>query len=467
MKCKRAMSILLAAIIAISLVPGLSIGASAATNGHSQSEAVNWANAQVGKSLDYDGVYGCQCVDLIKYYYAWMGVASYAHGNACEYQSNALPAGWTRVYSGFRPGDIGVWKPSYNYNGYSTGSAGHVGIIVAASGSTLTVVNQNFAGASYCTKNNFPTAVIACAIRPDFSSNSTALTSSWSGPTASQITQTNAYLSGTINFSSAVKYTAAGVRLYDANGNLIAKKDEKPGNTASYLKIWYDVNSELGVTLKAGTKYSFKFYVVVGGREYWSGNVSFTTAAVVGKTTNVKAASADYNKVKITWSKVSGADGYVVYRATSKDGTYKAVKAIKDGSTVSYTNEGKTGTTYYYKVRAFKLVDGVRKYGSYSSIVSAKPVPKTPYLHAERCSSTSARLQWTQSTGANGYVIYRATSKTGEFKKVATITSAKTVLWINTGLKSGHTYYFKLRPYTTVGGERVYGSYTTIESAKL
>lgn len=32
----------------------------------SQAEAVNWANSKVGQSVDYDGVYGAQCVDLIK-----------------------------------------------------------------------------------------------------------------------------------------------------------------------------------------------------------------------------------------------------------------------------------------------------------------------------------------------------------------------------------------------------------------
>ena len=33
-------------------------------------EGVSWAMSQIGKGLDYDGVKGNQCVDLIKYYYA-------------------------------------------------------------------------------------------------------------------------------------------------------------------------------------------------------------------------------------------------------------------------------------------------------------------------------------------------------------------------------------------------------------
>lgn len=60
--------------------------------------------------------------------------------------------------------------------------------------------------------------------------------------------------------------------------------------------------------------------------------------------------------------KVSGAKGYVVYRATSKSGKYKAVSTIKKGSTVSYINKKLTSKkTYYYKVRAYRT-ETVKEY---------------------------------------------------------------------------------------------------------
>ena len=37
--------------------------------------AVKWAYEQEGKFLDYDKAWGAQCVDLIKYYYAYFGKA--------------------------------------------------------------------------------------------------------------------------------------------------------------------------------------------------------------------------------------------------------------------------------------------------------------------------------------------------------------------------------------------------------
>lgn len=65
--------------------------------------------------------------------------------------------------------------------------------------------------------------------------------------------------------------------------------------------------------------------------------------------------------------------------------TGKALKpgvTVKDGSkplkkdtdyTVSYKNTKlKKGKTYYYKVRAYRMVDGKKIYGAYSSVESVK-----------------------------------------------------------------------------------------------
>lgn len=136
-------------------------------------EGVSWAMSQIGKGLDYDGVYGNQCVDLIKYYYAHYGVAGYARGNAIQYTSNSLPPGWTRVYSNYQPGDIAVFKAKNGCSVCTTGENGHVGIITSIDSVGFNAVNQNYAGRSYCTQNWFHVRCLACAIRPNFTSDTT------------------------------------------------------------------------------------------------------------------------------------------------------------------------------------------------------------------------------------------------------------------------------------------------------
>lgn len=78
-------------------------------------------------------------------------------------------------------------------------------------------------------------------------------------------------------------------------------------------------------------------------------------------------------KIKVKWNAVKGARGYVVYRSTSKKGTFKKVKVVKGPSARYWKNSGlKAKKTYYYKVRAYSVVNGKNVYGSYSSVKGIK-----------------------------------------------------------------------------------------------
>ncbi len=69
---------------------------------------------------------------------------------------------------------------------------------------------------------------------------------------------------------------------------------------------------------------------------------------------------------RLTWDKISGAEKYQIYRATSKDGKYTLMKTTTG---TSYTNtSAKAGRTYYYKVRAVHEKSAANS--AYSSIVS-------------------------------------------------------------------------------------------------
>ena len=116
---KRMLSLMLAVLMVVCLLPTTAL---AATAGHTAADAIAWAQSQVGKSLDYDGVYGAQCVDLICCYYQYLGQRS-PGGNGCDYATNRLPDGWQRIKGAQpQPGDILV------YSGNSENPYGHVGI---------------------------------------------------------------------------------------------------------------------------------------------------------------------------------------------------------------------------------------------------------------------------------------------------------------------------------------------------
>ena len=62
------------------------------------------------------------------------------------------------------------------------------------------------------------------------------------------------------------------------------------------------------------------------------------------------------------------AKGYEVYRSNSKKGTYSKISTTNN---LSYTNSKLSKKkTYYYKVRAYKVVNNKKVYSSFSSIKS-------------------------------------------------------------------------------------------------
>lgn len=73
-------------------------------------------------------------------------------------------------------------------------------------------------------------------------------------------------------------------------------------------------------------------------------------------------------KPKLSWSKVTGADKYYVYR--SADG--KTFKYYTSTTKLTYTNTGaKKGTKYYYKVKAICSAN-IKANSAYSTVVSIK-----------------------------------------------------------------------------------------------
>lgn len=184
-------------------------------------------------------------------------------------------------------------------------------------------------------------------------------------------------------------------------------------------------------------------------------------ALTIEKPMNFVATNSAYNKVKLSWSAINGASGYRIYRSTEKDGTYSLIKTINSGATSSYVNTAlSTGTTYYYKMRAFRLVNGTRYFGSYTNVISKKAIPQKVTLKLAKYSSSKIKLTWNKLSGVSGYCIYRATSVNGTYKKIKTVTSGSVTKYINTGRSKGVKYYYRIRAYCKVDGKNVYGVYS-------
>lgn len=237
-------------------------------------------------------------------------------------------------------------------------------------------------------------------------------------------------------------------------------------STGSYSKIGESKTSSYTNTgLATGTKY---YYKVRAYKTVWStkhyGNYSSVTSAVpvLAIPSSPKAESVDYSSIKISWGAVPGASGYEIFRSASSTGTYSKAG---ESTALSYVNTGlATGTNYYYQVRAYRIQGGKRVYGSYSPKISEKPIPAAPnFVKAVSASYISNKITWGAVSGASGYEVYRASSSTGTYSLVGTTTSSS---YTHQGLKTGTTYYYKVRAYRTVGTANIYGLYSAVVSSK-
>ena len=77
------------------------------------------------------------------------------------------------------------------------------------------------------------------------------------------------------------------------------------------------------------------------------------------------------NYIKISWNNISGESGYQIARSTKKSSGFKVIKSTnyKYKSTKIKTTRNRT---YYYKVRAYKVVGKTKIYGPWSNVKSYK-----------------------------------------------------------------------------------------------
>jgi hypothetical protein len=70
--------------------------------------------------------------------------------------------------------------------------------------------------------------------------------------------------------------------------------------------------------------------------------------------------------IRVNWAAVSGASGYEVWRSVSAGGTFSRVTST---TAISWLNTGLVpNTVYFYKVCAFRIVNGVKIFGSFTVV---------------------------------------------------------------------------------------------------
>lgn len=252
----------------------------------------------------------------------------------------------------------------------------------------------------------------------------------------------------------------------NADGYIVYRRTE----TGSWKKIADQVTDISYKDQKAVTGRVY-YYTVRAYSYTWGGKTvsSYNKDGVIGKATLGKvkiatAASENYNTIRVTWNKVFGANGYRVYRSTSKNGKYTSIGSTAKNSAVTFLDKkAVTGTTYYYKVRAYRNVNGKKVYGSYSIAVKGKAVLSAPSLSVGSTSKTAV-LEWSRVKAADGYQVYASASQNGKYTRIKT---TKGTGMTEEKLATGKTRYYKVRAYRKINGKAVYGSFSKVKKVVI
>ena len=252
---------------------------------------------------------------------------------------------------------------------------------------------------------------------------------------------------------------APGVSIYRVNG----KPQLKWSAVTGAAKYWiyrstdgvnfkyYDSTTGTSYTnciAASGTEYYYKVKAAafVNGKDVAS-DFSNTKSLFTTPAAPSVSITTSKGKPKLTWKAVKGADKYYIYRST--DG--KNFKYYNETDEAGYTNYSTNiGTTYYYKVRAVKTIDGNDHKSDFSAVRSIQCRPAAVNLSISR-SYGKPKLTWDAVADADKYWIYRSTDGKN-FKCYDTTTKTS---YINSGAAFNTIYCYKVKAVKVVNGRNV------------
>ncbi len=253
-------------------------------------------------------------------------------------------------------------------------------------------------------------------------------------PTGLMVTSTNSAVTFTwsavtgANFYTIYRGTVVNKLGYVIRYDILSNTTTSPAYT--------DASGTLGCT--------YSYYVTATSAGGTSDNSTNVTAKPVppppaNPPANVKISTtvtSTNQSTFISWSPVSGAVGYILFRATSTNGPFVFPgNYVMSMTMTNWTDGGLNNSSLYsYEVIAMNA-GGIS--GASAIVTTPPPAPAT--LGATPGNS-QILLNWSASPGATSYTVKRGTSSGNEIFTVATGVSSTS--YIDSGLVNGTTYYY-------------------------
>ena len=220
--------------------------------------------------------------------------------------------------------------------------------------------------------------------------------------------------------------------------------------------------------LKSGTAYKFrmKAYSVTkyGDTIYGDKTETLTANTQASAVTGLALKSRSASALRLTWTKNTAVDGYIIEQKI--DGEWTEIAVIEDYKTTEYKVTGLNASAKYsFRMKAYAITKyGDKTYSGYTSTLSKTTSPaNVTGLKIGGRAGTALRLNWNKNTSADGYIIEQY--KGGKWTQIADITDNATTTYRIDGLSPATQYKFRVRAYNMVGATALYSNYTATLAA--
>ena len=218
--------------------------------------------------------------------------------------------------------------------------------------------------------------------------------------------------------------------------------------------------------LKASLTYKFRMraYKTFGSVTEYSDAVYLNVTTNPNTPTGMKCVAKTISEIKLQWDKNTSADGYMI---DVYDGTkWKPIKTFTSNANTSYDIVGlHAGTTYKFRLRAYKAFGSVTEYSAYSAELNVTTDPSviTGAVLGGRAAD-ALRVNWNKNTSADGYIVEMYQGE--NWVRVAKITDNSTTTFRKAGLAPSTVYKFRVRAYKIDGKAELYGNYSSTVTAR-
>lgn len=181
-----------------------------------------------------------------------------------------------------------------------------------------------------------------------------------------------------------------------------------------------------------------------------TGKTTFAGYYTVNMLSTVKLDEGDTFAIVITFDDETSMDYSYIYSATA------GITSVSRNNESYYAPSGKLVDMYETYLKKYSINMCIK---AFTSKVSDKlSVPQI--TKAESTDNNSARLEWQNVDGAEGYELFRSTEKNGTYNMLGSFTDNS---YVDNSVRCGKKYYYKVRAYKTFSGERIYSDYSTVQ----